>query len=255
MKVSITNHFNINQAQKLHFKSEIYPQNSREYPLDEIRISDSNIAYTEIGSCNRLKTVIFKKPLSPAKAILTIAHSSDKKISDALVYSLQPPYELEEMAIDLNSCDNLENIRIRKLVGMGAFATAFETTDGKILKVTAGNHFPNRRKPAFFDLPIIKHGKTGRTYYYLEEKVTQDNLTQEELRKFVRKIKDRGYTLRDYLVHYGDIEDESTIRIDQFGKTKDGKIYLIDPGCAIPPKKEFFNIKRLKNKIKNILKN
>ena len=90
------------------------------------------------------------------------------------------------------------------------------------------------------------------TYYYLQEKITQDDLAQDELRSFVKNIKKQGYKMKDYLLHYTPENVDETIRTDQFGRAGNGKIYLIDPGCAIPSK-ELHNTDSL-NIVKKALK-
>ena len=61
-----------------------------------------------------------------------------------------------------------------------------------------------------------------------------------------------GYKMKDYLLHYTPENVDETIRTDQFGRAGNGKIYLIDPGCAIPSK-ELHNTDSL-NIVKKALK-
>lgn len=250
MKISVINNFNINQAQKLSFQGKSYKKNKTDYHNDDICIADSNIVSVKTNPRHRLESVTFKTPLSPPKALLTLAYTKNEEISEALLYSLHLADELNEMAADLGSSNFLKNIKVNKLIGLGAFAIVFETTEGKVLKLTNGNHFPDGRKPDFFDLPHEKHERIGHTHYYIEEKVTQDDLTQEELKALVKEIKDKGYKMRDYLVNFISFFEESEIKKEQFGRTKDRKVYLIDPDCAIAPQEKHFDIKMLKNKIK-----
>ena len=128
-----------------------------------------------------------------------------------------------------------KNLKIKSLLSMGCTALVFETADGRILKVSPYNHFPDGRKPDDFDLPAFS-GKSGYTHYYLQEKVSQENLSQSELREFVESIEKRGYYLHDYTIKKVDsgnvIEAAEEINPAQFGRAKNGKIYLIDPECA-----------------------
>ncbi len=215
---------------------------------DSCRFSDSKISnYVLDNKTLKLKRVNFTEPLHVADALKSIANCDNTLLQEKFLESYHTMDELMQMGSDLKKLPELSKYKVDKLFSFGVFALAFETEDGQILKITANEHFPYGRKPDFFDLPILKQGKSGYTHYYLEEKVSQDNLTQKELRDFVRSIKDKGYTLKDYLVHYDETKENNTIRKSQFGRAKDGKIYLIDPGCAIAPPESFFNLKRLKN--------
>ena len=125
-----------------------------------------------------------------------------------------------------------------------------------MLKITEGEHFPYGRKPADFDLPVIKSGKISpndRLYYYLEEKVRQDNLEDAEIVKLIQYIQSKGYSMRDYLKDFAEPDaPHAEIKQKQFGRASDGKIYLIDPGCAYLQTEEktgFF--KRVLEKIRN----
>ena len=196
---------------------------------------------------HKLKQVNFKHPLHVSDALDSIVKSNNYSLQEKFLKVFHPISELKEFSSDLKNISELSCYKVKSLFGLGSFALVFETEDNKVLKITGFNHYPNNRKPDFFDLPIFKHGVSGNTHYYIEEKVSQDNLPQGELRALVKAIKDKGYRLSDYLLHYDDSDKELTIRTCQFGRAKNGKIYLIDPGCAIAPPKSFFDLKRLKN--------
>lgn len=116
----------------------------------------------------------------------------------------------------------LSSNKIKKYVQKGSSAIAFETPQGDILKLTIGNHFPMNRPQADFDVPIIKKGRAGKVYYYLEEKLMQHGLSEGFVDIIREKIKAEGfkpYDLYDYDIH-------------QIGMSQDGKLYLLDPECA-----------------------
>lgn len=144
---------------------------------------------------------------------------------------INPKLELLKLEQEILKNKNIGDKKIKSLIGYGKSALVFETDNGEIIKITRGDHF-NGREPADFDLPIIKSGKItddGKFYYYIEDKVSQDKLTQAELHKFVKHIKNSGFYLRDYReegLPFGNIN------CTQFGKDANGKIYLIDPECA-----------------------
>lgn len=229
-------------------QKSIKPSDNR----DGFDYGSSNIFNYETGpDALAVKRVTFKSPVHVSKALESIVNSHDEGLENAFIHAFHTMDELASFSTDLKKAKELSKHKVRTLHSTGIFALAFETEDGKILKITGNEHFPKNRKPDFFDLPILKQGKHGYTHYYLEEKVSQKDITQEELREFVKKIKAKGYYMRDYLMHFDDVK-ENTIKLSQFGRAKNGKIYLIDPGCAVAPPKHFFDPKTIKDKIKDI---
>ena len=248
MKISaIDKNVFINKSSVIAFNGKIYRPYVNENN-DCFVHQDSNIFNYQLDEkTHRLKQVNFKYPLHISEALDSIVKSNNSSLQEKFLNLFHPISELKEFSSDLKNISELSCYKVKSLFGLGSFALVFETEDNKVLKITGFNHYPNNRKPDFFDLPIFKHGVSGNTHYYIEEKVSQDNLSQSELRTFIRAIKDKGYRLVDYLLHYDDSDKELTIRTCQFGRAKNGKIYLIDPGCAIAPPKSFFDLKRLKN--------
>ncbi len=201
-----------------------------------------------------LDIVVFKTSISPAKGLLSLLYSTDKNITNALLYKMHTPDELVWMALDVASDDYLSTLKVTKLVGLGSKAFVFELNDGKILKLTNGSHFPNRRKPDFFDVPIIKQGRSCRTYYYIEEKMNQKGLSQEKLQNFIKMVEEKGYTFRDHFHSNEKDKINPKIRTEQFGISKNGQLYLLDPECALAPKKQLAAIKFIKDKFTKIFK-
>ena len=111
---------------------------------------------------------------------------------------------------------------VAKYLCKGSSAFVFDTPDGKILKLTLGNHFPMNRPHQCFDVPVYKKGKAGKIFYYIEEKLYQHSLSEE----FVLEVKDmiRKAGFRPYDIHDGDCF--------QIGLSKTGGLYLLDPECA-----------------------
>ncbi len=253
MKIHNIDNFNINfkQIPKIEEKNLRPNQDNN---TDCFKNSFDNILYSENERYHGLKVVVFKKPITPSDAILSLAYSKDKNIQEALFYKLHMMDELEEMAADISTDRFLRDLKVTKLVGIGAFALVFETENGDILKLTGSNHFPNNRKPDFFDIPIKKQGKICRTHYYIEDKVSQKDITQEEIQELIKQIEESGYTLKDYKYTSTAYGEQNKIKTEQFGKTADGKLYLIDPGCALAPEKPLIDIKSIKEKIKKIFR-
>lgn len=117
--------------------------------------------------------------------------------------------------------EELASTTVTKLIAEGSRALVFETSNGDILKLSDGNHFPLNRPQESFDVPIFKKGKVGNMYYYLEEKLSQRNMSEGFVDTVIEWIKEKGY--RPY-----DIKND----INQIGLSKSGKLYLLDPECA-----------------------
>lgn len=217
--------------------------------------TDNLIKNVKPTTYHRIKSLEFIKPISIVQALYCIAESKNKTIQEALLYNLHSAEEIKEIAIEANSNDFFRNIKVKKLLGMGGFAFVFETTKNNALKIVGMEHFPNKRKPEFFDFPIIKKGSLGRAKYYIEEKAEM-NVTKEEAFNLLKKIKDFGFKINDcfYLSRNmqirEDVLNKKRIKLDQFGRGEDGKVYLLDPGCAIAPLK----VEKLIGKIKNYIK-
>lgn len=210
---------------------------SQNLSADIFESANSLIKSCKIDKGLYLREIVFSKPLHAAEALNSIIQSDRSLMKNILLREMHPMSELISMRDDLVNVKSLNSHKVQKLCGLGAFAFVFETENGDILKITQGSHFPQERKPDDFDLPIRQQGKSNRTFYYLEDKVTQDSITQEELNDFVDYIKRKGYEMRDYRIHGDDFHESNIINIKQFGKTKDGKLYLIDPGCALSSSK------------------
>lgn len=244
--------------QKIHTRNPIRCDNYTGFaPKDEYSFGSSNFDFQYKPGSGILESIKFNKPMEVSKAFLEMSAINDENIIYNMIRKTHTMQQLEELGKVLAS-KAIGDTKVVSLLGFGAFAFAFETTDGEILKITETNHFPNGRNPAAFDLPIKKSGRFSKYpsyYYYIEEKVSQDNITQQELRVFINDIKSLGYRMKDYLVHY----DETfgvDIKTEQFGRAKDGKIYLIDPGCAIETDEVYNSSKKynLKAIFKRLLK-
>lgn len=111
---------------------------------------------------------------------------------------------------------------VTKYLCKGSSAFVFDTPDGKILKLTLGNHFPMNRPAESFDVPVYEHIKSGKVHCYLEEKLYQHGLSDGFVEIVKENIRKKGY--RTYDIYDGDI--------NQIGISKDGKLYLLDPECA-----------------------
>lgn len=261
--MKITNNLNIyNQIQTSKNKKNTLPHTYQEDFYNDIYAKQNSYIKRIYKQDNRLKSIEFNQTMPISEAINKISNSN-QDLLDEFLLKLHSQKELKEIA-QLLSTNSIGKTKVKRLVGMGAFAMSFLTEDGKILKITDIEHFPNNRKPADFDIPIIKQGQIGTKqhhyYYYIEEFATQNNLTQKEIHELVKHIKSLGYKMKDYLTHYDETSKTTSFRTEQFGRAKDGKIYLIDPGCAVETPlvyrgNKHFSFKHLLNKITKNIKN
>lgn len=214
-----------------------------------------NIKAIKKNKNNHLKSIDFKYPITVSEALYNLSKTNSEYISYEMLRKLHTTEQLYDMSETLKNTNNIGDIKVKSLAGIGTYALAFEMEDEKILKLTDIEHFANGRKPADFDLPIIKSGKTmgyRPYYYYIEEKVTQHDITQKEIRTLVGHIKQLGYEMTDHLIYGEDGSPNAIYKIEQFGRTKDGKVYLIDPRCVIETKDVLHSAK--KNLLKSIFR-
>lgn len=216
-----------------------------------------NIKNIEKTPSGFLKGINFHTPLSPADTFKNLknAMNNNEDLKTLFLFRWHSVEEISEMGENLAQIKDIADIKLKRLMDMGVYSLVFETDKGKVFKVLNNDHFLGR-KPAEFDLPLIKSGRHSITHYYLEEMTSHDNITDNEIKKFIKYIESLGYKMQDYLYKENPDDKISLIRKEQFGKTHDGKLYLIDPGCAIEdysniPKFNFFN--KIKNYIKKIL--
>lgn len=192
-----------------------------------------------------LKRIIYSKPQSVLTAFTKFLQTKNEFVKDELRKSFHSDFEIQEIIKDLKKSPKIANLNVKSLYGLGATAFAFELENENILKITQYNHFPDDREPADFDTPIYEKGKIGQnTYYYIEEKLFQANLDQDEIKELCDYIESQGYELRDVQ----DIRDNKYLE-RQFGKDKNDNLYLCDPGCARLEEHRLPILKRIKRAI------
>lgn len=164
----------------------------------------------------------YKEPVEVKKVLQNIAAKSNKKFED-LTGIISNGKLMTRFLNDLQD-DEVLNTKVKKMLGCGSVAVAFETEDGKVLKLTNGNHFFLNRPVEDFDAPIYKKGRSrgGRTYYYIEEKCNHHGLTHEFVEMIIERIREKGYRVYD-------LDD---FDVHQIGMSKEGKLYLVDHECA-----------------------
>ncbi len=161
----------------------------------------------------------YRRPVKLKKALYDVI--SQKELKEGIVGE---KVTIQRFLKDLQE-KQVQKILERKVVslrGYGSSAVAFETADGKIIKLTDGNHFPLNRPHAIFDVPVFKRGNSGSTYFYIEEKLYQHNMPLYWVETVKDMIKSDGYRAVD-------IYDCDT---HQIGISQNGRVYLVDPECA-----------------------
>lgn len=166
-------------------------------------------------ACNQTCGIDFGEPLSIQEGLRIVDQNHEQ------LYGVAS----NKSEIDLfrrNLAKNEELPKVTKLLTSASSSVVFETQDGDVLKLTNGNHFPLNRPVESFDVPIKKHGRSGKTHFYIEEKLYQEGLNTG----FVQIIKDKicksGYKPSDL----------GSNDFHQIGISEKGKLYLLDPECA-----------------------
>ena len=203
-----------------------------------------NIKAYELHNSGELKSIEYSKPQPVIEALKNLLATKLHHISYDLENSIHNKSEIKLLISDLKNNPQIANVNVKSLLALGLFAYVFETEDGNVLKLTARNHFPEDRAVEPFDVPIWESGKMQNgTYYYLEKKLSQDNLSPDEIIEFCKEIEAQGFILKDVLGMFG------KVFVRQFGKDDNGKIYLLDPGCAMLEESRLPILKRIKRAI------
>jgi len=159
----------------------------------------------------------YKKPVTLQRALYDIIN--EKELNDGVVGEKAT---IQRFLQDLKGDKKILDRKILALSGYGSAAAAFESADGKIIKLTDGNHFPMNRPVGVFDVPVYKKGHNGKTYYYIEEKLYRHNLPSYLVDTVKDMIKQSGYKTVD--LYEGDMH--------QIGMARNGRVYLLDAECA-----------------------
>ena len=89
-------------------------------------------------------------------------YSEVKRLDEALSLrkaSTKNGYEqniLDAFISGVSENEELAATKVRGYLATGASSIVFETSDGDVLKLTRGNHFPLNRPHEIFDVPIIE---------------------------------------------------------------------------------------------------
>ena len=242
----VTNKLDLNKPQKISFGNKIQSITSSFSKTTSRDICNiENIKKIICHPDGELKRIIYSKPQSVLTAFTILLQTKNEFIKEELKEYFHSDAEIQGVINDFKKMPQIANLNVISLYGLGATAFAFELAEGNILKITQYNHFPDDREPADFDAPIYEKGKIGEnTYYYIEEKLFQANIEQDEIKELCDYIESQGYELRD-------IKDIRTGKYleRQFGKDEKGNLYLCDPGCARLKEEKLPIFKRIKRAI------
>ena len=184
----------------------------------------------------RIQSCMFDRPLPLNRAMEEI-HSDERVFSMLGCYKYFNKKIMNQIKSDLSTNTNLKDLKVKGMIDYGQTAYVFETEDGDILKITSRDHFLGRKETEL-DNPIKSHQKASPEsfcHYYTEGMTTSD-INSKDIDSFVQRADKMGYKVVDK-------------RFDQFGKTKDGRVVVIDPECI--RKKGIFSLLNYKlNKVK-----
>ena len=162
----------------------------------------------------------YGRPVSLKRALINVR--DDQNINEGIIADKNVINRFITDLQDSKKTKKILNRKIIKLVGYGSCAAAFETADGKIIKITDGNHIPMNRSLEFFDVPVFKKGKSGKTHFYVEEKLYQHAMPEYWVGVIKDAIRRSGYRTSDLYEH----------DMHQIGISKKGRLYLLDAECA-----------------------
>lgn len=231
----------------------------RETKMNNVAVSARNCAdtvsftskyrylYDRNGSDWRIKAILFDAPTTLKNAFKII--KNDKYMKEEFsCFKRYPQKTIANIQNELESNSSLRDTRVTGMIDFGRQAFVFEREDGKVLKITNGDHFLGR-KAEDFDLPILEGGRIipkSNYYYYVEDKVSSDNVPADKIKEVINKIKTKGYRLCDGI-------SQDNFRSNQFGLAKDGNVYLIDPECAKSKNFLLTGYKRLSRFINDVI--
>ena len=246
------NPYRFHPAQNVNFSSIVYTKHT--FP-DKKKFNDilelENVKALILHDNKELKRITYSQPTTVLKAFKHLLSSKLYQIRNEFDSGHHSPHEIKKIIKDLKSTPEISSIMISGLYALGAYAYVFQTTNEDVLlKITTYNHFPENRPIEDFDAPVYEQGKMRYgTHYYLTEKLSQNNITQKEILDLCNDITERGFTLQD--VHTPFL---NKFLVRQFGKDKNGKLYLCDPGCALQPQNQLSLIGRIKRTIKELIR-
>lgn len=188
---------------------------------NSLKIQDATIYYNKQD--NSFSHLSFDKPMSLPDAINVIKKACDEH--DICRCGIaKEDYKLTSFSEAF--AQRFKNMKFTKFLGSGRSAVALENEDGQVVKLCDNDHFLLRKGEEDFDAHVYRRGNVRRRYfYYIQEKCSNNGITEKHVDEMERKILKKGYIVDD-------------LYIGQIGFNKDGKLCLVDPECAIDKEKQ-----------------
>lgn len=161
--------------------------------------------------------------------ILSKSTSNNAKISDRLEIGItESPKQkiLSQFNEYLNQTNKIDKSDIDKILAHGGLSIVFKHKNGnEVIKVSLENPLQYRNHNPNFDIPFLAPVEKFKNIYIIREpKAKTENLTTNDVKKVIDKIKKAGFeTSRDLTIN-------STRQIGIYK----GEAYLLDTRCAMP---------------------
>lgn len=145
----------------------------------------------------KLEAVRFDKPRSIAEALEELAKIQDGTDANgvSITYLKRDLPSMANCAEDIEKCEELKDIKISGLCGLGRYSVALETSDKKCLKFSFVPNAPLKDK--IYDIPTLKKGKIAlkntndKLYYAIQERglnSSEYRISDKHLKKVKRMI-------------------------------------------------------------------
>ncbi len=119
----------------------------------------------------------------------------------------------------------IKDTDIKGILGHGALSLIFDLGEKEILKCSLENPLEYRKHYPEFDIPFLTPViKVNKTYIVKQPKAKTDNITIDDCKDVISRIRRSGLELS---------KDMNEYRTWQVGKYN-GKSYLLDTRCAVP---------------------
>lgn len=204
--------------------------------INNVNFYNTNLYKYQRSSVTFRQSIVPKMIYDERNVLTKIVFPESTGLKNVCDYFMQPNI-LRKLSFNWRSIRDLQALKtskfaetkIKELTGMGGSALVFLMEDGDVLKITYGKHL--RRELESFDIPVYEQGVLlPNIYYYIEQYADTESVTKEEILELINKIKAMGYEVCDVYDNFW-VKNDS-VRDFQFGKTPDGKVYLLDPECA-----------------------
>lgn len=167
-----------------------------------------------------------KTPLAQTNTdTFSILNKYEKKYQNSYVKDLIP-----DLKTYLKNFKDIKEKDIKGVLGYGGLSIVFDIGNNKALKCSLENPLEYRKHCPEFDIPFLSPvKKINKTYIVQEAKAETDNLSIDDCKDVISRIKKAGFELSS------DMDEYKTRQIGRYN----GKIYLLDTRCAVPQPNRF----------------